>query len=106
METDDNDNLIINIREEKQKKYKSIVKFFFCFSIFLCIIAYILIDVNIYTSYEYIINNNETISSEYKYIFIFDSFYAVWYLFIYIYIICNSNNKLKYVLCEIQNQFY
>ncbi len=99
MENDYNDNQnirLLNDKETHKENNQFKIKFFFVFSIFLCIIAYILIDVNIYTSYEYIISKNETISSEFKYIFVFDSLYALWYLFIYIYIIC-TNKSIYYV---------
>ncbi len=101
MENDYNDNiqlLNVNEREPKTNKHNSTIKFFFIVSIFLCVIAYILIDTNILSSYEYIISKNETISSEYKYIFLFDSFYSLWYLFIYIYIICTNNKNIIFYI--------
>lgn len=106
MENDYNDNLIITHREKINNKYKSTIKFFFGVSIFLCIIAYILIDTNIYSGYEFIISKNETISSEYKYIFLFDLLYSLWYLFIYIYIICYNNNKIKYLYFLIASIYF
>ncbi len=89
MDTDIDHNLIIY---ERIKEPNSNIRFFFGISIFLCILSYILVDVDIYNGYEIIVEKNETIKSEYKYIFLTDSLYALVILSIYIYIICTRFN--------------
>ncbi len=97
MENDynDTDNLIIDTRETNSKCYKhsSTIKFWFVISIVLCVISYILLDVDITVYYDSLNDKNIYIPKEYEYIYIYDILYGAWYLGIYIYIAYYYNNK-------------
>ncbi len=83
------------------------INFFFVISILLFIIAIIYFDTNIYVIYDIIDDNN--IPSIYKYIFIIDILYSLWYLIMYMYIICNIHYKfikiISYVIISIMYIF-
>lgn len=98
----DTDDLIINLNESKYKKYKSTIKTWFILSIVIGFIAYILLDVDLITYHESLIEKNISIPSEYQYIYIYDLLYGAWYVGIYIYASCNSSNtKCLYCLIPI-----
>ncbi len=99
MENDynDNDNLIVNLQQRNEYKNYPNIKFCFGLSIVLCILAYILLDVNMIVSYESLDNHNQTLPVQYKYIYVYDLVYAAWYLAIYIYIASNYNKNITCV---------
>ena len=92
----DTDILIINSREYK---YSPTIKLWYVISITLCVISYILLDINIMVSYDSLITNigYQYLPDQYKYIYIYDYLYAAWYLGSYIYIACNNNKNIKCV---------
>jgi hypothetical protein len=103
MENDynDNENLINSLNEYRYKKYSSTIKFWYVLSIVICIISYILLDVDIITYHESLIEKNINIPSEYQYIYIYDILYGAWYLGIYIYAACKNYQDIKCLYCLI-----